>query len=586
MPLNPVWNPTINHVTDGEPVAGAVDSRPTKELESRTEYLKGRLDAIDGGNAVLDRDQPLLPGMLLGTPVYWDSGTNQYKPARSGRTLDPLTGEPDVIPESYVLGLLWSKDTDYRGTILVGGIAELDMTAQAGGNSAGDRYLSDLSGVLSLTPSGPYVALVLGNGRVSVNPSYRNFAEAHRHLSADLITEAAGTPGISDDRVVINSANPALPGWLPANHPIFNGLAPDKAQFGYNLSQDPTLAAAWPPDPAYGAQVIWDRGEGGTFVPVGLDALVYVDNFGIWWMSDCQGYEPWLDPLLSGPTSSSSGANNCPPYGPSRMTLLFTQAAGSSAPGAVVSLQPADSSVEILSCETGEIATQGNLKIRFNPAAATVEEGNLDPNAFKSIEQGDDGPKYTRGPVAVGLRAADGSVTVSGSETFSSGGNTYAHGLINITTNLSGATGVLIPSLVRLEDVRQRFYEDIPLIGFPANQVSSLRLQFTVPPNLPSATNFRLNLTLMGAVSGTIPNLTFTYRILPKVTVPTSIPTVDTPFVFATTQVITSNQYYDIGSNPLSVNPGDKLLFSITRSGTLGYSGEVGLIQAYGVLGS
>jgi hypothetical protein len=53
----------------------------------------------------------------------------------------------------------------------------------------------------------------------------------------------------------ITNADSSLPGWLPADDPIFKGTAPADAKFGYNIAAQSSIEKIWPPIPVEAAMM-------------------------------------------------------------------------------------------------------------------------------------------------------------------------------------------------------------------------------------------------------------------------------------------------------------------------------------------
>ena len=123
------------------------------------------------------------------------------------------------------------------------------------------------------------VLVYTDDGMAIVQPVQRDFLEDHIHYKVRLYAQPAGTNWSSSPASrrrhppPVDTPDPTLPGWLPADHAIFNGRAPTGAVFGYNLATHPQLARIFPPIPPIGApssSIVARTRWAAKLVPMGL----------------------------------------------------------------------------------------------------------------------------------------------------------------------------------------------------------------------------------------------------------------------------------------------------------------------------
>lgn len=603
------WTNNVPHVRSGEPVSAGVTGRSTRALEQRDNYLKERLDASALGKAVFDVDAPVAPDVKEGQPVFWNSKNYRYELALAAVEPDETTGVLVTQPSTECLGILYAKTGAAQGHVVYSGIVKLSALSNAitGAILPGRYYLSSSTPgqlVKQRPPITVAVCYVLGAKEtcaddpwVAVNPQMRDFLEDHIHYRFSLVCRPAGThdpdAAYGDGRHVITDADATEQGWLPADHESFNGKAPPLAVFGYNMAAHPELQRIWPPVPISAVAVLWDKGidrVGATEVPLGPDGLVIVDTNGIWWMSDCFADVPWppnLSDFTEGSLSSQSEPE-CSREEKMRVEVVFLRQVFGNDRSVVTSLAPAEGSpITVQNCD-GDPATTGDLKLNLDLAFfidPEVVDGAL---AFKELGEGF---KFKRGYVVEGLIAGNDSVTLNGStqRAISEEDARILHqGRVSVTVNLEPTDKELPPQIVRLADAVERLHKDVPYIGFPQAQDSSVRLRINVPPEgLPTSPKLKIRTVLFGLVAATLPPLTMTYR---RISTPAAgspavaLPTTDTALTFDSEVSIGAEQIVTIESAEFTVAAGETILVTIARAADSGYNGEVGIIRWGGVL--
>jgi hypothetical protein len=642
-----VWINRVQHVNDGEAVNGAIDSRPTRGLEGNTHYLKDRIDSAELGEGVIAHGETVEPGALVGMAVYRNSVTAQYERAMAAVVSDPTTGTLVTTPSSDCVGIIIFKSNATKADILLAGRQLVDIsqavTVGSSPNSAppGRYYLSsETPGMLvQQRPAVSCSVLVYtDDGYAVVQPIQRDFLEDHIHYKVRLYAQPAGINVIASgaDGALHHSvgvADATKLGWLPANHAIFNNLAPTGAAFGYNLSTHPALSRIFPPIPPDSAVIFLDRGEdttGGKLVPMGEGGLCVVDHFGIWWMSDCVDDAPWpanwapsVPPPTSGPDppwliDNAATGPECPRLLEFEIILAYTVMVFTTERTVVTSLQPAKNSpLTFTDCYEGGLpAKTGDLFAGIDLAFLVDPGMNPGSVVLKTLDP--DTGHFQQGPVTEGLIAGSSCTLTSLNGitgTLPKSTTTVYQGLVQIDVNTQAGELELPADLLRLDQTQERFYLEVPYIGFDANYDTSIRMRFFVPTTgLPAHPTVAIRMQVLGRASGTLPSLSLSYRILerpsqpaqpappapPVLWAPPSSPVIlpglidELPLNLNGTGLgIGVDQYTEVQSDPIpvpstggnAVNAGDTILVTLTRIGTKdGYSGEIGIMRPVGVL--
>jgi hypothetical protein len=606
------WTNRVRHVSDGEAVNGAIDSRPTRTLEGNAQYLKSRLDAAELGEGVFAYGETVMATVVVGTPVYRNPATAQYEPAFAAVTQDPMSSVLVPAPSCDVVGIVVFKWNATKADILLSGRRQVDISAAVlgapvGAAPPGRYYLSSgTPGTLvqQRPPVSVSVLVYTDDGWAIVQPIVRDFLEDHIHYRFRLYAQPAGQNTIVSGRHTVGTPDPSLPGWLPANHAIFNGLAPTGAAFGYNLSQHPELARVFPPIPPGAAAVFLDRGEdatGAKLVPMGYGGLCAVDRNGIWWMSDCQGDAPWpttwsapVPPLTGNPSGPE-----CPRLLEFEIILSYATMVFTTERTSVTSLAPAPGSPLTFTDCDGKEATTGDLLADLDLAFLVAPGLVPGYTVFKELN----GDTFAEGYVVEGLVPGTNCTLSSTQPTPQPDGSILHQGVVAVNVAATSGERELPADLIRLDQTQERFYLEIPYIGFDVGYDTSVRMRFYVPTaGLPGGVpQVAVRMQLMGSAAGPLPALTLSYRILPRPqpqmppapypTVPANLPGLsgEKPLVINTVLPVGAYQYTEVQSAAIvGVNAGDTILVTLTRNGNGGagdgYVGEVGLMRPVGIL--
>jgi hypothetical protein len=569
-------------------VNAAATGRPTRELEADLRYLKDLVDASGYGSALVARYVTANPAVLAGQPVYYDTAQLRFDLAFAAVSYDAPTGTISAAPSADCLGVCLAKHSDTLVDVLLWGRQVLDVSAATGPNPAAGRYY--LSGTTPglLTRQSPAISVpvlfLAPDGTVTVNPAPRDFLTQHVHYKFDLHCLPAGTtsPPGGGGRHTITSPNVSLPGWLPASHASFGGHAPTGAAWGYNLAAHPQLQRTWPPIPIESAVLFWDKGTGGTLVPTGLNGgLAVLDQYGIWWMSDCNGDVPWPATYNSASPPDPPAADTDPPTCPRPtymwLKLGFVADLFATRTTLVTKLSPGSPKVTIVGPDAAP-ATTGPLTIDVDLDLAVSPTNVAGAIALKSF--GNSG--FTKGYVTEALIQGSGlSLTSTNPDTTTSPGTTLHKGTVTVGLSPNPVLREVPPAVIRLADAEEHTYQNLPVIALPAGRTSGVYYTFAVPPDgLPGSPTFTMRLVVTGISSGSsVANITAAYRRIPDApTTPATIPTSDTPLTFASTTAVGVTQQLRADSAAFAVAAGDRVLVSIVGT-------NLGILSATGILG-
>jgi hypothetical protein len=619
--------PIIAHVLPNSPVSSGNTSASTWALEDRTNYLNQAIESAAAGQLIVYRDVALATETQVGQPVYWDVDNSQFDLAQAGATAQD--GVLVQTPQSDVLGLVWNKSSPVSGDVVLFGVVSFTASdlanalgiALGASIPAGRYYLSSAQAgqlVLQKPPVDVSVCFIFNQAAcndqvyVYLNPQLRNFFEDHIHYRFDLVARPAGVsaPPPEFERHTISEPNSSLPGWLPADDPIFNGLAPRGAQFGYNLSADVGLQSCWPPVPTSAVVLEMFKPDDnqlvGGFVP---NEKVLFDVNGIWWMTDCYDEVPW--PLAIDTSSYSSGSSvsqatpgsqsssgssygsvgeqPCPVQTAMQLRLWFVKMSYMTDKTVVTSLAPgAGQPISFTNCQ-GEPATTGDLQAQIELDLAVSPTEQYGPMVLRTILPNN---TFGVGYAVEGVLPGSSNISVVGTRTRNLvPGNTSTplvqQGIVTIDTNDANTTRELSPVLARLDDAEDRTRDNFLYIGLPMGRDCSATYQFDVPVDaVPTNPSFMLRTILFGRTTGTLTGLTVTYMRLPRPTTATSI--VQTPVGLGYNNIIAVevDTAIEVESDALTVAPGDTVMITISRAaeGSPTFNGEIGIIRCAGIL--
>lgn len=576
----------LKTVSDGDPVAAASVNTPDAQLLKLYEYLLSRVESLENGAAIYRRGVAFDAAVSVGMPVYFDAVSGTFKKAKAAASI--VDGVITTDDQAKLWGICAVKTSSTTGDILLAGVAKIDMSLAIDGVvTAGTYYLSGTTaGKLTQAepPIGIPVLTIDNDSNVLVNIIANDLFGLHQHYKFDLNCYPAGSAtlvvemGPGDTPILPGSwqilmGDEDVVGWLPADHASFNGKAPDGAAFGYNIATS-ALANAWPPLPLAGATIEWFNGA--AIVLPDLEGLVQIDAYGIWWMTDVDGYQPW--PEDYGSTTPAS-----PPA--MSMRLWYSRPKFYTSGSVVTSLVAKEGSVITIRCVNGADETQstGDLEIDADLSLllATAQDtpGYI---ALKGLAAG----KFTRGPVVSGVKAGSSNVLVTGNAT---DGDGYAVGQCTVTVSASVA-GYELPVLsVRLQGATEENYSDVTALGFPDERKTSYRGEVSVPYGLEVATvNVALRFWLLARANGTLPALTLTARVLPRPSGSAEALVMTDSLVSLTIPgtAVVEDTYIEVTSANIAAEPGSVIQFTLERDASAGdgFAGEVHVIRHSGVI--
>jgi len=589
------WKDLIQFIKTGEPVLPGTPNRVTRDLDGNIRFLRDLLEAAEIGEAVFARDVTVEAGASVGMPVYWDVPSNSFKRGLAQVDVDQASGAIETATTAQIWGVVYEKTNTTLGCIQLFGFTDLDLSLAVDGDvEAGVYYLSAVTpGKLVKQKPAVSVAVLVadGQGGVFVNTTIANFVNDHVHFKYNLVAAPAGdtSPPTVGDPHTITSPDSTLEGWLPADDAIFGGKAPAGAVFGYNLSANSQLVNQWPPVPYNSAVLEWDRGETKELGYIGVaDNLVVLDQNGIWWMSDCYGDVPWPTDLDTNSSLSVSASDDCPRELEFKLRLWFTKLSFLTDGSVVTSLATDDDRIQIL-CENdpSQTARTGPLLLRLALEFMIDQTDVRGGLAFKEFDETTN--KFNLGPICEGIFALSSNLTLTGesSQVLNVGGTdrTVHQGLVGIAVDTQGDQEQPV-QLIRLDGATEEFYEDVPYIGFPDDELTRIRSQINIPATLALVSpKLKVRLRILGRAAGSLPALTLTGRRLPRdASSATPLPTVDSPITIDTTGAVAADEYIEAESDPIDVAAGDVFLFTVERSDADGYTGELGIIQQTGVI--
>jgi hypothetical protein len=587
-----------------ESVLEGVPNRVFEQIHENVRYLSDVIEAAATGSTIFARSVSVEADALVGMPVYYNPDTQQFERALGATRTDATTGLLLTAPSADVWGVVHTKHNSTLADLLLYGYASLDISnAVDVAVAAGTYYLSGVTAG-KMTRSRPPLAVPVlrsdGAGNVFVCPNVVDFLDRHVHYHFSLSVVPAGetTPPSPGGRHSITDADDDLPGWLPADHASFDGKAPAGAAFGYNLAAHPQLLAVWPPLPTGNAQLVWDKGlsidVGGTNVPLGSSGLCVIDRHGVWWMSDCYGDVPWpVDYDSSSPESYSDSASvECPRHLDMRLDLWFSRVNFATDVTSVTSLRSNDARVKVRCYGTDDLASTGDLEVTLDFSMSVTDEDALGGQVLKELN---DGNTFKRGWAVEGIYSESENVTVTGTHSRpldpdDEDSQEIQQGVVQI--EVAPASVLELPTeLVRLDGVSEEYLFDLMYLAFAQGEQSALRGKIRVPTDIGIASpQLALRLRILGRTAGTLPDLTVTARRVARndpADTPLALPTSGSEFtvdIDTGVSLVTTNTYVEAESEPFEVAAGDLVFFSIERSDSDGYNGEVGMLQMTGSL--
>lgn len=600
--MAPTFQQNVHHITDGAPGIASSVRTPDQELESNLQYLKALVDSALLGQALFYRDVAIESAALVGMPVYWNTTRSQFERALAGTETDAVSNSLVASAASDVIGIVFTKTTSTLADLLVLGVSELDITnAVSGAVDAGRYYLSaGQAGFMQRQRPAASVSVLhnLGDGRVLVVPQMKDFIEDHIHYRFSLTALPAGdhVPPAADGTHSISNPDVTKPGWLPADHASFSGTAPTGAKFGYNLTEDTAVANVWPPIPLSAVNLALlspddDPLKGLQYVP---PELVQFDQNGIWWMSDCNGQVPW-DPdynsSASSSSSSSSAAAGCPTDPGMKLWLSFVQMTYTTDKTVVTGLVSDSTLLTVTGCD-GDTAVTGDLTLSLLLDLLIINADKVGYNAVKDFNATT--LQLETGPIVEGLVEGQ-NVTLSGTTSRyltpdDASTPVVNQGIVTVTAETDPLGRELPVELFRLDDARQRFTGIVTYIALLETQISGVMGKIHIPPaGLPNNPYVKMRVVMYAEAAGTPPAITLKETLIARPSLPwPTLPSSQTAVTFnvPSVGVVDAADYFEVESDAIQVVAGDTLFFEMERTGSDGYSGEIGLIRVGAVIQS
>jgi hypothetical protein len=293
-----------------------------------------------------------------------------------------------------------------------------------------------------------------------------------------------------------------------------------------------------------------------------------------------------------------------------RVIVVFLRMVFGNDRSVVTSLEAApNSAITITNCD-GLVAKTGDLEIDLNlnlAIKAPVIDGG---KVLKTIESGQ---TFREGWVTEGIVSGSPAIVVTSVNTpaanytrtltttektalgFSPTATVTAkQGLVKISFNDALVERDVSPQIIRLSDVVERLYNDIPYLGFPQGQDASVRVRLNVPAaGLGTGLTMKIRAQLFGRKTATLPALELTYRKLPRPGVGGAalVSTDVTPaLTFASNVAVTQDVAIEVESAAFSVTEGDTVLVTLRRplisGGADAYTAEIGLLRLAGIVTS
>jgi len=559
-------------LVNGQPVNAATINTPLNTLVQRTIALNEKITNALIGSATLQTEVPIFSSAVIAGMAVYRTAAGVFK---AGLATLEIVGDGTTLQPSetaYIWGIVQTKFNSTLGNVVTAGsvrFTETQLRAVMNIGSDDDipiglLFLSATPGKAGyLTPTRPPIGITVGDLQgpdgydgdeplytLLVNIGWKDPMEGHIHYHARLDT-------IDEDGSTNLSTN-ALDQWegvdaWEAAHP--GHTAPAGAVYRYVHETDDNLKNLWPPIPIGAVHYDID----GVAADLVNNEEILIDTDGIWWMDAI--YLPTL-------------------Y---RHDFYYTRMTFKTNGACVTSLTPKDSSITITNSNE-EDASVGDLIIGVN---LSLDTDTADPNglALKSV----DGLVLANGPVVDGIRISSGSGTITGSSTYSDGSNTYQTGLLSLAlTDPTSREGVI--SFSEIDGLILESINNIDVLTFKKSVAATLKGRISLPGvGLASGVSLKLQFIVWPRAVGTMIDLPMTYL---KIAKPTTSPATPSTLVTTYTSITDGLELSGLGAIattskyslfevalPSTYNPGDIIYFTITRSSSDGYAGDISLLD-------
>jgi hypothetical protein len=504
---------------NGIPVSAETLQPILDALYANDLFLKSVLDYFDMPSALL-RCVEIDPEVKVGQPVYYSDQTERFELAQYASVISE-SGQVFLTETAEVWGIVRERISTDTAVILICGMSPVDLSESVADlPAAGKYYLSDIPGMLSPVPPDDvapvYVLTTTADGTVLFRPWSGEYAGLVLQWRHELFAVAAGEANVVNGQVVVTNTNNTLPGWLPADDPVFDGNAPAGAVFGYNIAADLPLAAKWPPRFLGTVHLDFDRGSdpyvGGTSVPLGSDGLAVVDANGIWWLNDCEADTPFDPDMLPG-----SPPGDCPRVPRKKLTMYAARPAGFMASDNLsLSLRAIHPALRVLRRNTTSLATTGDLDVALD-TQFLLSQTSSDLHGF-AVKRSTNN-QLARGPVVTSIKSTSPQLLITGSNEYGATGD-FKHGEVTIeSTGISSP--VIHPQTTALNRAEEEVVYGTLGIGLPTIRDASFRSKFVVPGSFSGNANISFRVWIMAnfqnnnAVVVTTEQLALSVKIVP-----------------------------------------------------------------------
>jgi len=330
MSLTP-WLPVVRKIKDGEFVDQATVNVPIDQLTQREQHLYEKFQELEGKSVLISFGQPIHPAEVafIGPSglnlVFFRSDSLGSGVSRCITGFSSTSSSSMFAPKTsnYIFGL---TKVVYSSTQTVDlyteGLCELAVDIddpvvgllQSGEEfSPGPYFLSSKSlGKVTRDPAGipVYVGYALNKRQFLLHTNVDEFSQFFINYRYHILDRVAGVPVLTSTTWTITSSDFNKLGWVAVSS-IPNIPAPVGAKFYYNIPKTTALLTAdvelesyerdeatdlrrdLPPVPANFIQLytngVLER-YNNEFDPSGNFS---VNEYGIWWHNDQNGYQPW-----------------------------------------------------------------------------------------------------------------------------------------------------------------------------------------------------------------------------------------------------------------------------------------------------
>jgi hypothetical protein len=571
-------------VMDGEPIDAATTNRLPQVNARNTASIHDLIKKFRDLSGEYLWQMPITSDVRIGDFVYFDAHSRLFD---RGSTKFTLAGQHVTEAEcAQVWGVVIDIRND-KGDICTSGLCTFHPTTDIFTKSCtpGIRYLGDNGGVLE-EASFPYKCVgflvnVRQSGEVQffVHPHLSADPRTHQHRSYALSAAPAGD--WFSEVVDITNTDINLPGWLPANHAIFEGKAPVNAVYGYNPHF--LKGCGWPIKNPSTACLQWQRAASRVPLLATVPSELYhLDDRTIWWFSDT--ILPW-----DAGVDYKSGIATVPgeQIGYAHRMWLSVTNTGYDLSSTVVTTLRTNKS--------------GGLYIRQYPYGGQAVSGDLEIGLDLTFgeEIVPDGLGFAVGeiknhllrktPVVSKVRVNSRVLRVQ-SQHFD--GN-YHHGALTLS-DPTGVMGTEVPiEATHLTGVEEVLVADAVGLAFHQDRPSSLLTQLLVPyDNLFTTTALSVRLGLLTMRPGNIQAdiLRLSYRIIKN---PSGLNKAVSAFPVQEMSPLACNcslknaaahGYFVVESEKIPVSPGDIFIVKIERRPPDGFLDRLVLLRKSGLL--